>query len=244
MNRKSRHQRNRLTGLFLAVWWSGRAVEAFWVVRPRPTVPAAAAVSQQPQPIFFTTITTATSTTRIHSKKKKVVAPAAAKKIQVKMLKSVPGTGQKGDVVFVTPAFFNNKLRPTASAAVISDEQVSQEKAQQEAAELERNTLATELKEYLEANPLRLQRKAGPDGQLFGSINGKAVLAALVAEQVVDAQHAGYLEQKNVKIVAIVDGRDGQKISGDIKHVGEFQATISLTQTLSAELAVIVDAEK
>ena len=173
-----------------------------------------------------------------------MVAPAAAKKIQVKMLKTVPGTGQKGDIVFVTPAFFNNKLRPTASAAVISDEQVAQEKAQQEAAEQERNTLASELQEYLQANPLRLTRKAGPDGQLFGSINAKAVLTALVAEQVVDAQHAGYLEQKNVKIVALVDNSNGEKISGDIKHVGEFLATISLTQKLSAELSIIVDAEK
>jgi len=223
MNAKSRQYALLLTGLgfFLALV----PAEAFLVARPaRPA-------SQQARSSTFATI--------LHSKKNKP-APAAAKKIQVKMLKSVPGTGQKGDVILVTPAFFNNKLRPTSSASVISDEEVEKEEAEKKAVEKERNALATALKERLEGNPLRFQRKSGPEGHLFGSINPKAVLTA-VSEQV-DNDQANFLDQKSVKITALVDS-NGKKMRGDIKHIGEFQATISLTKNISAKLDIVVEAE-
>ena len=218
--------------------WTTIACEAFLFVEQhqhhnRPTTRTVAVVVTRPLPTFTTTV--------LHSKKKKVVAPAAAKKIQVKMLQSVPGTGQKGDVVLVTPAFFNNKLRPTASAAIISTEQVEHDRAEHEAAEQERNAQAELIQQYLESHPLRFQRKAGPDGHLFGSINAKAVLTTL-AEQVLEAEQAAFIGQKYVKIASLVDG-EGKEMQGDIKHVGEFQATISLTQKVSANLSIIVVAE-
>jgi len=177
---------------------------------------------------------------QLYSKKKKA-APAATKKIQVKMLKAVAGTGQKGDVVLVTPAFFNNKLRPTQSASIISDEEVEQEQAERATAEQERTAQANAIKEYVEGNqPLKLTQKAGPDGQLFGAIHAKTVLEA-VSKQLSE-DDAAFLEQKSIKI-ALLDG-EGKKMRGDIKHVGEFQANIALTKNISAKLDIVVEAEE
>ena len=74
---------------------------------------------------------------------------AATKKVQVKLLKHVAGTGQAGEVVMVTPAFFNNKLRPTKSAKIISDEDVESERAEAEALAESTKATATELQEKI-----------------------------------------------------------------------------------------------
>ena len=91
------------------------------------------------------------------SKKKAAVGPTKAKKIQVKMLKDVPGTGQKGDVVLVTPAFLQNKLIPTHSAELITDEEVARENAKKAATVAEEIAEATEVKELLTTKLLKLQ---------------------------------------------------------------------------------------
>ena len=169
------------------------------------------------------------------------------------MLKTVPGTGQSGDVVLVTPAFFNNKLRPTASAAIISDEQVAEEQAAEAARQREQTKQATALQELLQDDfSLRMQCKAGPEGQLFGAIHAKTILAALSEEipEVVEnsddaAAEQEFLSQKkrSVKLTGLVDKGSGKKMRGDIKHVGEYEATVSLTKKISAKFTVVVEAE-
>jgi hypothetical protein len=84
-----------------------------------------------------------TDTTTLFAKKKAVAA--APKKIQVKLLKHIAGTGQAGEVILVTPAFFNNKLRPTKSAEIISDEQVEKERAESKARQAALNAAANEI---------------------------------------------------------------------------------------------------
>ena len=168
---------------------------------------------------------------------KKKTTPAAVKKIQVKMLKYLEGTGHVGEVVMVTPAFFNNKLRPTSSAVIISDEEVAKERAEGEALEKETNAKAESLKERMEDLCLKLKRKAGPDGQLFGGIGPKTIMDEL--NQVLADD---FLHHKGVKIAAITDS-DGKDLRGDIKHTGEFGATLSLTKDISSTFAIIVDAE-
>lgn len=172
--------------------------------------------------------------TQLYSKKKKA-APAAAKKIQVKMLKHVAGTGQAGQVVNVTPAFFNNKLRPTKSAVVISDEQVEQEEAAAAAEAKEKREKAEALKEKIAAITLTITRKAGPDGQLFGGIGPKVIVEELKSRIEDD-----YLSSKSVKITAVTD-EDGKKMRGDIKHTGNFGATIALSKDISARLPIVVE---
>lgn len=147
-------------------------------------------------------------------------------KVQVKLLNHVAGTGQAGDVILVTPAFFQNKLRPTKSAVVVSDDEVAKEKAEKKAAEEATLSAASALKETISEISLHIQRKAGPDGQLFGGVSPKCILDEL-KKQVQD----DFLSKKRVKIVSVTDD-DGKKLPHDIKHVGEFDATISLTKDI------------
>jgi large subunit ribosomal protein L9 len=169
------------------------------------------------------------------SKKKAVAAPA--KKIQVKMLKYVEGTGHVGEIVMVTPAFFNNKLRPSSSAIMITDEEVAKERADAERLKAETDAKAQALKERLDDLTLVLKRKAGPDGQLFGGVGAK-----MIVEELTKILGDEFLNNKGVKIVSIVN-LDGEAIKGDIKHTGQFGASMSLTKEISASFTIIVDAD-
>ena len=152
----------------------------------------------------------------------------------MKLLKHVAGTGQAGDVIQVTPAFFNNKLRPTNSAAIISDEEVAKERAEGEEMEREINEKAKELQATLSETTLTLTRKAGPEGQLFGGIGPKVIMSEL--EKVNGSK---FLSQKWVKISEILD-ENGKKMRGDIKHTGSFGARINLKKDISAKFAIEV----
>ena len=177
-----------------------------------------------------------TQTSSLYAKKKKN-APASTKKVQVKLLKHVAGTGQAGDVVQVTPAFFNNKLRPNKSAEIISDEQVEEERSQAEENDILRKAKASELQERLTDTTITIKRKAGPDGQLFGGIGAKIIMNEILAEIQDD-----FLEGKGVKVTEVLDG-NGKKIRGDIKHIGDFGARVALLNGVSAKLAVAVREE-
>jgi ribosomal protein L9 len=178
--------------------------------------------------------------TALFSKKKGGAASTTAK-VQIKLLKNVPGTGQAGEVILVTPAFFNNKLLPTHLAKLISDAQVEQEQVAQIAKQQEADARAIQLKErieLLEPSSLVMRRKVGPTGHLFGGVGPKMVMELLCAAVPDDF----LTQQKNVKITAVMDA-DGQSIPGDIKSIGTFRATISLTKARSATLQFMIVAE-
>ncbi|CAB9521131.1 Binds to the 23S rRNA (By similarity) [Seminavis robusta] len=172
--------------------------------------------------------------------KKKGGGGAATKKIQVKMLKDVPGTGQRGAVIMVTPAFFQNKLRPTKSAQIISDEEVAEEESEKAAAEAEEKAEAMAVKEWLEAQVLQIKRKAGPEGHLFGGIGGKVILREL---QKSDPSHADFLKSKAVKVVAVTD-ENGKKMRQDIKILGDFGAQIALAKDIKGAIKISVVPEE
>jgi len=185
-----------------------------------------------------------------------------SKKIQVKLTKQVAGTGQKGDIVSVTPAFYQNKLRPSQSATPISDEEVQKERQAREESDREAFEKAYALKETIEGElvELQIEKKAGPDGQLFGGVGPKTIVEELKGALVTVAAGADgeeILSQKGAKITDLVmmvqsdaseDGGDGEgrgewkpkKMRGDIKHTGRYRATISLAKDVSAEFDIAV----
>jgi large subunit ribosomal protein L9 len=154
------------------------------------------------------------------------------------MLKYVAGTGSVGDVVLVTPPYFQNKLRPQQSAEIISDDEVRQEQAEAAATEKATKLKANELKEKLDETTLTIQRTAGPDGQLFGGIGAKAVVDEIKLQLTDD----DFLDHKGVKILAFNDD-EGKKMRGDIKHTGSYGATIALTKDVSVKINIVVVAE-
>ena len=163
----------------------------------------------------------------------------AAKKIQVKLNTNVKGTGQKGDVIQVTPAFFNNKLRPTQAADIISDDEVAQEETERKQAYDEERQEAQALAEELAGTIISIRKKAGPEGNLFGGIGPKVIMDEL---QAVFKEHIDFLSRKGVKIVAVTD-ENGKKMRQDIKHTGEFGAQIALTKEISGKVKIEVKAE-
>jgi large subunit ribosomal protein L9 len=169
---------------------------------------------------------------------KKAAGPAStSKKVQVKLLKHVAGTGQAGDVINVTPAFFNNKLRPTKSAVMISDDEVDKQNTEAEAAAAETKLKATELQTKLSEITLTISRKAGPEGQLFGGIGPRGVV-----QELQNLINDDFLDGKTVKIAELTDST-GSKIRGDIKHTGEFGAKIVLAKDISAKFSITINPE-
>jgi large subunit ribosomal protein L9 len=166
--------------------------------------------------------------------KKKATAPVSSKKLQVKLLKQVPGTGQKGEVIYVSPAFYQNKLQPSQSATIISDDQVEKENDSKRKQQEELDQKAAAYKALLESNTILITRKTGPDGQLFGGVGIK---------QIANELPSGY-DESRFKITAILD-QDGNKIKGDIiKHVGDnFGAMIQLTKDIEATIRISVEAQ-
>lgn len=179
------------------------------------------------------------TSTRLFSKKKGGVTSTASGKIQVKLLKHVAGTGQAGQVIMVTPAFFNNKLRPTQSAKIISDEEVEREQKEAEQREKEAIATAEALQAEISKLTLKFARKAGPDGHLFGGINTKMIITELQGNL---DDKTDFLGQKQVKITEISDDK-GTKLKGDIKHTGKFSSTISLRNDVSAQFEILVESE-
>lgn len=175
------------------------------------------------------------SYTQLNAKKKK--ASPAPKKIQVKLLKHIAGTGQAGQIIQVTPAFFNNKLRPQQAAQIISDEEVAKEISEKKEKEDSNLAKANELRDQLNELSLNIKRKAGPDGQLFGGIGPKLIMNELQSEVGDD-----FLKQKWVKVVEVLD-ENGKKLRGDIKALGGFAARINLSGDISAKIGINVEAE-
>jgi large subunit ribosomal protein L9 len=153
------------------------------------------------------------------------------------MLKYVAGTGIVGEVIQVTPAFYHNKLLPTKSAELISNEEMKQQQAVLAAEEKATKEKANELKEKLSGITLQIKRTAGPDGHLFGGIGAKAIVDELKTIIKDD-----FFDKKGVKVQAITD-EEGKKLRGDIKHTGNFSAAISLTKDISARIEVVVASE-
>ena len=169
---------------------------------------------------------------------KKKAAPASVKKIQVKMLKYVEGTGHVGEIVMVTPAFFQNKLRPSSSAVMITDEEVTRAKLETAALEKETRVKAEALKERITDLSISIRRKAGPDGHLFGGIGPKCIM-----EELEKTINDDFLKQKSVKIMSVTN-EVGSALDGDIKHTGVYKASLSLTKDISGLFDITVEAER
>ncbi len=158
--------------------------------------------------------------------------------LQMLVISFQPNFGITFIVIMVTPAFYNNKLRPTQSAVLISDEEVQKEQVKAAEADKQTRETAERLKELFLSKTIVFKRKVGPDGQLFGGIGAKAIM-----EEMINAfGEEEFLSRKSVKVTSLLDA-DGKKIAGDIKHTGEFGASISLTQDISAKIGIDVEGE-
>jgi len=82
------------------------------------------------------------------------------------------------------------------------------------------------LKDKLEASPIKVSMKAGPNGRLFGAVKTVDVADA------VKAQGIGEIDKRKVEL------------SGSIRSTGKFEATVRLNAELVARLSLQVVAAK
>ena len=137
----------------------------------------------------------------------------------------------------VTPAFFNNKLRPSGAAEKISDEAVAAERKIRDDQRRQVLDAATDVQSKItEMDAIKLSMKAGPEGHLFGSVNPKTILKEL--QSLFPKGAMG----KKARIVS-VRTEDGQRVDGDIKELGTYSARVELLKDVEAKFAVqIVEA--
>jgi len=182
-------------------------------------------------------------------------------KIQVVLLQTVPDVGQTGDVVFVSSAVFQNQLKRTNKARLISAEEVAKMESEERAQEKEAYDMAVKTKSMLEeamlANlgggdadqcaddgkdicgiALEMKRKAGPEGNLFGGVNPKMVMDAL-KEQYPD----GSWEGKQVKLGEVKDMEGKTVAKMDIKQVGEYVVKLYLGKGVDISFILAIVAE-
>lgn len=147
--------------------------------------------------------------------------------MKVILNQDVKGTGSKGQIVEVSDGYARNFLFPRKLAAEASAANLNAAKQQQAAAA---HRLASE-KSDAEAQAEKLKNlsvtctiKMGKEGKVFGSIGGKEVSEALLA------QHGVQIDKKKISCPTI-------------KAIGQYSAEIKLFANIATTITVNVQAE-
>ncbi|HWR85120.1 MAG TPA: 50S ribosomal protein L9 [Rhodoglobus sp.] len=141
----------------------------------------------------------------------------------------VTGLGAPGDVVDVKNGYARNYLIPQNFAVAWTrggEKQIEQIKAARVAREHATLEEAQDLRDRLQANPVKLTVKAGEGGRLFGSVKPADVADAVAAAGI------GQLDKRKVEITS------------PIKATGEHEATVRLRDDIVATISLQVVAAK
>ena len=146
--------------------------------------------------------------------------------MKVILLKDVPGTGKKDQIVEVSDGFARNFLFPQKKAIPADAQAQNQLKGKREAEQHrieEEKKAARELSEKLKGVTLHIKASSGGDGRLYGAVTSKEIAAAL-AEQ-------------------IGQPVDKRKISLDspIKAHGVYEITVKLYEGIEGKFTVSVE---
>lgn len=148
--------------------------------------------------------------------------------MKIVLKESVYKLGEAGDLVEVRPGYANNFLIPSGKAAFATAGVVKQQEfirkaraAQLAKEEQEARTVA----DRLNAVSLTFAVKSNDEGKIFGSVTTQQIAQALIDK--------GFTIDKRKVTLA-----------EDIKHLGEFVATVTLVGSVSASVKVwVVKAE-
>jgi large subunit ribosomal protein L9 len=141
----------------------------------------------------------------------------------------VSGLGSAGDVVDVKAGYARNFLLPNGLAVVWTkggEKQITQIRAARQAREIASEEEAKAIKAKLEEKAIRISVKAGSNGRIFGAVKTQDVVDAVVALGI------GAIDKRKVEI------------SSKISSVGEYEATIRVTNDLVATVKLQVVAAK
>jgi large subunit ribosomal protein L9 len=143
------------------------------------------------------------------------------------LLQDVEGVGSKGAVVDVSKGYLRNFLlprklaAPATKGALAAAEQLQAQaaKAQEELAQR-----ATEFAEVLNKTVLTLERQAGDDGRLFGSVTNQDIADAIKEARGID-----------------IDKRKVQ-LEEPLKSIGTHQVVVEVADGVTATVKTMVSA--
>lgn len=144
--------------------------------------------------------------------------------MQVILLKDVDGVGEAGAVVEVSDGYARNYLLPKKLATVATSRKVKSIEKQRQAVmeRIKKEQKATQtLAQQLSEVTLSIEKQAGEEGKLFGSVTKKEIAEALEAK--------GFkIDKKQVVL------------EENIKALGEYDVEIKLPHGQSAKIKVEV----
>ena len=148
--------------------------------------------------------------------------------MEVILLEKIDNLGGLGDKVNVKSGYGRNFLIPSGKAVTATKNNIAEFEARR--AELEKQAAealaaAEARKTVLENLTVTIERKAGEEGRLFGSV-GTADIAAAVAEA------GGELEKREVRLP-----------EGPFHNLGEFDVEVHLHSDVDATVKVIIKPE-
>ena len=147
--------------------------------------------------------------------------------IQVILQQDVEKVGQSGDLIRVRPGFARNYLLPrqlAVPATTAAVHRIEHEKAVALARAEKSKREAREAAGALGAVAVKIARKAGEDGKLFGSVTTKDIEAALKAQGVA-------LDRRKIHLAE------------PLKQLGSFDVPVKLAPEVTATLKVEVVAK-
>lgn len=149
--------------------------------------------------------------------------------MQIILLDKVVNLGGLGDVVKVKDGYARNYLIPQGKAKRATQANLAEfeaRRAELERLQAEKRAQSQELATRLEGVSVKVARKAGLDGRLFGSVSNADVAEALVAQ--------GFdIERSAIRMP-----------EGPLKTVGEFPIEIGLHSDVVATITVEVQGEQ
>ena len=146
--------------------------------------------------------------------------------IQVVLQQDVDKVGKSGDLVRVRPGFARNYLLPrelAVRATTAAMHRIEHDKAVALAKAEKSKKEAREIAEKLSGLALRIERKAGDDGRLFGSVTTKDIEAAVKAQGLT-------VDRKRIVLAE------------PIKSTGTFEIPVKLFSDVTATLKLEVAA--
>ena len=147
--------------------------------------------------------------------------------MQVILLEKVQNLGELGDTVNVKPGYARNFLIPSGHALMANKENQAEFDTRRAELERQQNDITARAKargKALEEVSITIQRKAGDEGKLFGSVGAIDVVDALVAE-------GHEVERSEVNVPQ------------SIRQTGEYSIDLNLHADVSVTIQVVVAAE-
>ncbi|MFA5383128.1 MAG: 50S ribosomal protein L9 [Eubacteriales bacterium] len=149
--------------------------------------------------------------------------------MKVVLLEDVKNLGKKGDLVQVAEGHARNYLLPRKLAVEATEGKIKQLANLQEAAAKKKQREASEAKDLagrLESLLVKVYSRAGEGGKLFGSINNKDIVDALVRDYGIE------IDRK--KII----------LKEPIKKLGFYSLPVKLYPSVQVNLSVNVQADQ